>query len=367
MFKKIKKRSLNIAGFKVTVDPFLIIIVLLLTWLLSVRYYPRFTYRANDSIYWIMGIITAMALTLSILIHELGHAFTAKYLHIPIERIHLFLFGGMAELRHRPIKAGEELSVALAGPFVSILLAVLCYYASEIVRPMQVETYLVLQNIALMNALLGGFNLIPVFPLDGGRILRSVVWMYEKRFDRASKLTYQIGKAFIVIIFVGAAIIYFYYDKNLSVWLLLFSIYMVYTIFTGRKELIYSPNLDDLVMNVGEDASPILIIEKLDSTNESYLKKSIIPVLYDHQVRFVLYGKDLDPVNENSLPDYEQYLKPLEPGTYVDIYQKDTYNPEITYKAEFVPFFDKGVFQGMCDAHEMRFWLLERYQPVNIS
>ncbi|HKJ32645.1 MAG TPA: site-2 protease family protein [Balneolales bacterium] len=367
MLDKIRKKSWNIAGFKITVDPFLIIILILLTWLLSDRYYPRFTYRPDTLIYWIMGVTTALALTFSILIHELGHAFTARLLHIPIERIHLFLFGGMAELRHRPIQPKDELLVAISGPIVSISVAAICYYASILIKAHQLESFFVLQNIALMNALLGGFNLVPVFPLDGGRALRAFLWIFKKGYNQASKLTYSVGKEIILVLFIISAVLYFYYDRNLSIWLVLFSFYMVYTVFTGRKELIYSPELDDLIMDIDQDATPILIIEKLDSSSEDFLKKSIIPVLNDNKVIHVLYGKDLERKVGQDIPDFEPYLQPVEPGTYVDLDQYDTYNPDLTYKADFVPIFYKGVLKGMCDAHEMRFWLLERYGTVNIS
>jgi len=366
MLSKLRNKSWNLAGFKVTIDPFLIIIVVILTWLLSTRYYPRFSYRPHELIYWVMGIITALALTFSILLHELGHAFTAKRLHIPIERIHLFLFGGMAELRHRPIEPKDELSVAISGPIVSLLFALICYYASNSLEYVQPESFLVLRNIALMNALLGGFNLIPIFPLDGGRALRALLWLYQKRYRKASRFTYIIGKQIIAILFIVALLSYFLYNSQVTIWLGLFSIYMIYTVMSGRKELVYIPELNDLILEVEENASPLTIVEILDSTNKNYLKKSIIPVIDKNEVKYILYGRDLDDANHES-PVYDDFLQPVEPGTFVDVEKVDTYHPEIAFKADYLPVFHNGVLQGMCDAHEMRFWLLERYKTINIS
>lgn len=357
----IKKKSWRFGRFRLTVDPLLLIILILLTWLLSNRYYPRLVFVRPAYLYWIMGMVTSLALTFSILVHELGHAFTAQRFSLPIERIHLFLFGGMAELRHRPIKPSQEFFVALSGPVASLLFAGFFYGISIPAERDHPQIFYVLQNIGFMNALLGFFNLIPIYPLDGGRALRALIWWRTKWFYRASRLTYKVGKQIIIILFIAAVVLYFSSRSNIAFWMGIFGFYMAYTILSGRKELNYVPNLKDLIMSTEQDATPSSIISAIRNINETFLDKSIIPVLEDMQIKHILYGKEIREVAEEDL--LNDFVQPVMPGTYMETQDFDTYRPGIRFQAEYVPVFKSGVLQGLCDAHEMRFWLLDKYAP----
>lgn len=357
----IKKKSWRFGRFRLTVDPLLLIILILLTWLLSDRYYPRLVFIRPDYVYWIMGTVTSLALTFSILMHELGHAFTAQRFNLPIERIHLFLFGGMAELRHRPVKPSQEFFVALSGPTASILIAVLFYGISIPMEYNHNELYYVLQNIGFMNALLGFFNLIPIYPLDGGRALRALIWWKTKWFYRASRMTYRVGMQIIGVLFLAAVVLYFTSKSNIAFWMGIFGLYMAYTIMGGRKELNYVPNIKDLIMSTDQDATPSAIIRAIRSINENYLDKSIIPVMEDAQIKHILYGREILEVREDEL--LNDFVQPVLPGTYMETQDFDTFKPGIRFQAEYIPVFKSGILQGLCDAHEMRFWLLDKYAP----
>ncbi len=357
----IKKKSWRFGRFRLTVDPLLLLILILLTWLLSARYYPRLVFVRPAYFYWVMGTITSLALTFSILIHELGHAFTAQRFNLPIERIHLFLFGGMAELRHRPVKPSQEFFVALSGPAASLLVAVAFYGISFPTENSHPQVYYVLQNIGFMNALLGIFNLIPIYPLDGGRAMRALIWWKTKWFYRASRLTYKVGKQIIIVLFIATVVLYFTSRSNIAFWMGIFGFYMAYTILSGRKELNYVPNLKDLIMSTEHDATPTSIINAIRSINEAFLDKSIIPVMEDMQIKYVLYGKEIIEITEEDPLD--NFIQPVMPGTYMETQDFDTYKPGILFQAEYIPVFKSGVLQGLCDAHEMRFWLLDKYAP----
>ncbi len=353
--------NFRLAGFTVTVDPLMPLIVVLVAWLLSDRYYPHFVYLRGETGYWIMGGLTSLLLTASILVHEMGHALTARYYHLPTERIHLFLLGGMAELKHRPIHASHELMVALAGPVTSILFACLWYLLALVMQPVNHISSIVAWNVGLVNLMLGGFNLIPIFPLDGGRALRSVIWMKKKRFYHASRITYRIGKQMIGVLFIIAILSYFFFSRDLTLWLGLFGLYMMYTIFNGRKELTHIPTIDDLVMNIQDDSRPESIIEYLRQKDRRYLSRTIIPVMNGNGLEYVVYGSELasDPAENTMLASI---YRPVEFGTFVEISDRNTYDPALFYKADFVPVFRQGDMMGLCDAHEMRFWLLEQYR-----
>ena len=356
--------NFNLAGFTITIDPMMPLIVVLVAWLLSARYYPQFIFMRDTVDYWIMGGVTSLLLTVSILVHELGHAITARYYNLPIERIHLFLLGGMAELRHRPIRASHELMVAIAGPTTSMLFAGMWYVLATMLDPVNHVVSVVAWNVGLVNLMLGGFNLVPVFPLDGGRALRALIWIKKKRYYRASQATYLAGKQIIGLLFMVAVVSYFFFDRNLTFWLGLFGLYMMYTIFNGRKELTYVPKIEDLVLNIEADTSPKSIIEHIREKDERYLPKTIIPVINGNGMEHVVYGHDLN--NNNSIDETAllDIYRPVEAGTFVEIENLETYDPQLSYKADFVPVFQNGDMMGLCDAHEMRFWLLEQYRTL---
>jgi len=356
--------NFNLAGFTITIDPMMPLIVVLVAWLLSARYYPQFIFMRDTVDYWIMGGVTSLLLTVSILVHELGHAITARYYNLPIERIHLFLLGGMAELRHRPIRASHELMVAIAGPTTSMLFAGMWYVLATMLDPVNHVVSVVAWNVGLVNLMLGGFNLVPVFPLDGGRALRVLIWIKKKRYYRASQATYLAGKQIIGLLFMVAVVSYFFFDRNLTFWLGLFGLYMMYTIFNGRKELTYVPKIEDLVLNIEADTSPKSIIEHIREKDERYLPKTIIPVINGNGMEHVVYGHDLN--NNNSIDETAllDIYRPVEAGTFVEIENLETYDPQLSYKADFVPVFQNGDMMGLCDAHEMRFWLLEQYRTL---
>lgn len=357
----LRNRNINgrIGNYNITLDPLLPIVVAILAWLLSSRYFPRFIYPEKDFVYWAMGISTSIGLTISILVHEFGHALVAEWLDIPIKKIHLFLFGGMAELKHRPIRAQQEMWVALAGPLFSLLFAAICVGLSEVGHLVSREIYYVIQTVAYMNLLLGLFNLVPIYPLDGGRALRAFIWRLEKNFYQSSRTVYKVGKHLIGIMFLTAIISYFFYSQYLTFWLGAFGLYMAYTILNASRELNIMPELEDMLIPVAPDSLPQQIITRLRELDGGYLAKSVIPVVGDYGLGYVLLGEEIrdEQLTEDSI---KSYYRSVELGTYLDLDDQITYRPQLKYTAEYVPVLQHGKLLGISDAHEMRFWLLQQ-------
>lgn len=356
----LRNRNINgrIGNYNITLDPLLPIVIAVLAWLLSARYFPRFIYPERPVIYWAMGVSTSIGLTISILVHEFGHALVAEWLDIPIKKIHLFLFGGMAELVHRPIRAQQELWVALAGPLFSLLFAGVCVGLAEIGHLLSREVYYVIQTVAYMNLLLGLFNLIPIYPLDGGRALRALIWNLRKNFYRSSRTVYKIGKQLIGIMFLVAIISYFFYDRYLTFWLGAFGLYMAYTIMNASKELNIMPELEDMLIPVDPESQPDEIISKLSRMNGEYLARSVIPVMGDSGLGNIVIGEDINgkQLTEEAL---RPYYRSVELGTYLEMEDRITYRPQLKFTAEYLPVFRDGKLLGLCDAYELRFWLLQ--------
>jgi Zn-dependent protease/CBS domain-containing protein len=156
--------------------------------------------------YWVMGLVTALSFFACIVLHELGHALTAQRLGIPIRGITLFLFGGVAELEGEPPSAGKEFAMAIAGPVVSAVLAgaLGLGYLLGALSGWPAPVVAVFWVLALINLVVLGFNMIPAFPLDGGRVLRSALWAYTGSVRKATYWASLMGQAFSWVLFAWA-------------------------------------------------------------------------------------------------------------------------------------------------------------------
>lgn len=197
---------LTFAGFNIGLDISWFFIAILLSWTLAEGYFPAYYQNLSNSTYWLMGILGMFGLFISILLHELGHAVVARYYNIPISQITLFIFGGVAELKDEPSTPKVEFLVAIAGPIVSIIIAICMYLLTHIGEqfgwPLVVTG--VTAYLAMINLVVVIFNLIPAFPLDGGRILRSILWWWKNRLNWATKIATSLGSGFgFGLIFLG--------------------------------------------------------------------------------------------------------------------------------------------------------------------
>ncbi len=193
-------------GFEIRIDLSWVLLVVLVAWSLSTGLFP-FRYEGLlMQIYWIMGTVGAIGLFLSIVFHEMAHSLVARRFGMPIKGITLFLFGGVAEMKGEPPSAKAEFVMALAGPLSSIILAAVFYGLSQIAKNAgwPEPVYGVIRYLAWINAILAAFNLIPAFPLDGGRMLRAALWGWKKNLRWATRVAAGIGSGFgLFLIFMG--------------------------------------------------------------------------------------------------------------------------------------------------------------------
>lgn len=194
----------KLLGFQVRLDPSWIILAVLITWTLATGVFPAHYNNLSQASYWWMGAAGALGLFASIVFHELCHSLVARRYGLPMRGITLFIFGGVAEMDEEPESPRAEFLMAVAGPLSSFLLAVVFYYTSVAGAsagwPLQFTG--TVRYLALINAMLAIFNLIPGFPLDGGRVLRSVLWAWTGNLRRATRTASQIGSGFGTLIFV---------------------------------------------------------------------------------------------------------------------------------------------------------------------
>jgi Zn-dependent protease len=200
-------------GIPIRVHASWFLVFLLVTWTLSTGYLPEGLPGLSPARYWAMGGTAALLLFLSVLLHELGHSYVALRYRIPIERITLFIFGGVAHMRKEAPTPRAEFLIAVAGPAVSFVLGAACFgftaLAESIPQPRDVQGLIMLGALlGMVNLQLGFFNLIPGFPLDGGRVLRAGLWAWGKDFYRATRQAAVVGLGFGALLgLLGLAVI----------------------------------------------------------------------------------------------------------------------------------------------------------------
>jgi Zn-dependent protease len=200
-----RKRNIplgKIFGIQIGLDYTWFLIFALISWSLSTDYFPYVFKGWTEYEYWTVGILTSVMLFVSVLLHELGHSIIALNYKIKVKQISLFLFGGVAEIAGEPPKASAEFWIAIAGPLTSILLALIFFLLQSFFTGF-IQIFAFLKYLAYINFVLALFNLIPGFPLDGGRIFRAIVWGITKDFHKATNIAVLVGR------FFGFAFIFF--------------------------------------------------------------------------------------------------------------------------------------------------------------
>jgi Zn-dependent protease len=181
----------RILGIPIYLDFSWILIFGLVTLSLAQQFTKQFPQWTTEE-QWGLGILTSLLFFASVVFHELSHSTVAQHYKIKVLSITLFLFGGLARIGREPTKAIQEFNIAIAGPIASGFLAAL-FWGLELAIP-QPGVQAVAEPLILSNAMLAGFNLLPGFPLDGGRMFRAMVWGITKDFSRATRVAAASGK-----------------------------------------------------------------------------------------------------------------------------------------------------------------------------
>ncbi|MEJ2130080.1 MAG: site-2 protease family protein [Gammaproteobacteria bacterium] len=196
----------KLLGFEVRLDPSWLVLAFLVTWTLAEGVYPNMYPDLARRVYWWMGVVSALGVFFSIVFHEFCHSLVARYYGMPIRGITLFIFGGVAEMGDEVPSPKAEFRMAAAGPFSSLVLAwtfqQLAGFGETLAAPVAVTG--VIGYLALINTVLAVFNLVPAFPLDGGRMLRAALWGWKGDMVKATRISSVLGSSFgLVLIVLG--------------------------------------------------------------------------------------------------------------------------------------------------------------------
>jgi Zn-dependent protease len=199
----------KIAGIDIYAHLSWFIILVLLTWSLADDWFVQAFPGWATTTYRVVAFISALLLFVCVLAHELAHALVAQTSGLTVRKITLLIFGGVAHIEEEVKRPGVEFRVAIAGPIASLLLAVVAFLLALPLQGRGASAEAVLDYLAVSNLVLGAFNLLPGFPLDGGRVLRSIIWKVTGNFKKSTRIASSVGQAFAYL-FILLGIVEFF-------------------------------------------------------------------------------------------------------------------------------------------------------------
>jgi Zn-dependent protease/CBS domain-containing protein len=287
-------RLFRLLGIPISLDASWLIILVLIVWSLVILF--RAVVPGLPPVeYWTMGAIAALSFFACILLHELGHAVVARARGMPIRGITLFLFGGVAEMEGEPPSAGSEFLMAVAGPAVSALLIGLFWGLSWVgaVSGWPVQVVVVLLYLAWINTAVLIFNLIPAFPLDGGRVLRSILWGVLGDLRRATKWASLMGQGFAVFLIIFG-VMQFVMDNVIGgLWLGLIGLFLKQAAESGYRQVLIREALQGEPVRLFMTREPVSVPPSIDLKRwvEDYVypqHRKFFPVMSDGRLEGVI-------------------------------------------------------------------------------
>jgi Zn-dependent protease/predicted transcriptional regulator len=257
----------SVMGIPIRVHFSWLIVFGLITWSLSTYYFPKAAPDLPTASYWTKGVLAALLLFASVLFHELAHSFVAKKYEISIESITLFVFGGVAQMKGEPPHPKAEFRIAIAGPLSSFFLSVLFFLLSMTAAG---GIKALLFYVAQINFIIALFNLIPGFPMDGGRVLRSAIWKKKKNFFYATQKASSIGRK-IALFFIFLGILSIFTRMPGGVWLMLIGWFLYTAAQTSYQQSTLQESLSgikvkDIMVKDIVSLSPLISLDEAVNT-----------------------------------------------------------------------------------------------------
>lgn len=268
-------RLFRIFGFDVKLNLTWLLLALLITWTLAVGFFPADYPGLTQRIYWWMGVAGAVGILFSIVFHELTHALVARRYGLPIKGITLFIFGGVAEMEEEPLSPKVEFLMAVAGPLASLVLAAVFHQFERFAEAQAWYTAVVgvAHYLTLVNLAVAVFNLVPAFPLDGGRMLRAALWHWYDDLHRATRIASHIGSGFGVALMILGGLSFIQGAFIAGMWWLLIGAFLRMAATAGYRQLLVRNILSDQPVSRFMSSEPVTVAPALplDELLENYV------------------------------------------------------------------------------------------------
>jgi Zn-dependent protease len=264
-------KLMNVFGIRIGVNASWFLILFVMIFLLSRSF--RHALHSSDGVAYVTTVVTVLVLFGSLIIHELGHALVARRQGIEVNRIELFLFGGFTQMSRDAATPGEDFKIAAAGPLATFCFVLVCLaidlaivgshrlvHAALRDGEVQITPVLLAASWLLFwNVLLLGFNLVPAFPLDGGRIARSVVWRVTGSKRRGTQVAARLGQWFALIL--GGAGLWLQVGRNsfLGIWLIAIAFLIYQSAVSALRQTMFTERIEGVTVADVMDPQPVSI------------------------------------------------------------------------------------------------------------
>ncbi len=316
-------------GFSVRIDKSWFILAIFITWSLAEGLFPHYLGGLSVLTYWWMGAIGALGLFASIIFHELAHSVVARICGLEMKGITLFVFGGVAEMTQEPPNPQAELLMAIAGPVSSVLLGTglgFAFIAGRLTGLPQTVTAVLLYLMAL-NFILAGFNLLPAFPLDGGRVLRATLWAIKRDILWATRISAKLGAGFGLLLIILGGFRFIEGDILAGMWSFLIGMFVRTASKMSYQQLLIRRVLAGRTVREFMEPDPITVsasvsVDRLVNDYFHRYRVKMLAVCDDHQLAgyVTLRQTRRIPKNQWSQKTVEEIVRPCSDKNTVSPY-----------------------------------------------
>jgi Zn-dependent protease/CBS domain-containing protein len=262
---------LTLFGIQIRMDASWILFALLIAWSLASGVFPELYRGLPGGSYWGMAAAAVVGIAISIVLHELGHSLIARAFGIPIRSITLFIFGGVAEMEGEPRSPWAELIMAIAGPLVSVALGVsFLTLGASVSEHASREFVGVLEYLGTLNLMLAVFNMAPAFPLDGGRVLRAIIWMTSGDPLKATRIAARAGEAIGLLLLALGALVALATGLGSGLWWVLIGWFVFSMARAHRRDAEARQNLAGAI--AGDFMTPDPVTAPADMTVDEFIE-----------------------------------------------------------------------------------------------
>ncbi|MGI9356909.1 MAG: site-2 protease family protein [Rhizobiaceae bacterium] len=278
----------QIWGFRIRIDSTWLLVAALIVWSLSASYFPAEVPGRPPMEYIVLGMAAMLLFFATLIAHELAHSLVARTFGIEVGSITLFMFGGVAELESEPVSAKSEFWIAIAGPVMSLALSAVFILLSSLLRGGGVSPSLIALTDyhGFINLMIAIFNLVPAFPLDGGRVLRAALWKLKDDLIGATRISSAFGSAFGFLLITTGVLSLLSSNAAAGLWQILIGFFVVAASRSSLQQLIMSETLkgetlasamtSDLVTADADDTIFSIVQEKILRHHHTF-----IPIIGD--------------------------------------------------------------------------------------
>jgi Zn-dependent protease len=323
-------RLFSLFGFEVKLDLSWLLLALLISWSLGAGVFPTEYPELPKQVYAWMGIACAVGVFFSIVFHEFAHSFIARLFGMPIKGITLFIFGGVAEMEREPPSPRSEFLMAVAGPVASFVLAFVFSQVENlaVARAWPIPVVGVSSTLAYINVVVAIFNLVPAFPLDGGRMFRAALWYWKNDMRAATYISSRMGRGFgLVLMFLGGIA---FIQGNLigGMWWFLIGMFLRGAAAASYQQLLLQEVLKDQPIRKFMNSDPVTVPPSISVQEwiEDYVYRhhfKLFPVVEDSRL---LGCVSIDNIKQLPREDWEKkkVRDLMEPVSSVNTVSADT-------------------------------------------